>query len=209
MWQLDTARVEQKEAVKDARAHFTCVEARLYLLAVDLAFLILAIRKLIVVLHLWLLLADLYHTIDICNLHRETGLIFLAVNQAFVLVCGSFAAVLGQLHRMVFTLINMSRVDWLCHANRLELACLIVSRHIRQCFRACSRHLTAIVQHFLGLRLLNLAHVDGLLLRHFSQRGWIFGHCQATIDNLIHSASRELMGIFPGFVSSCAHDRVL
>ena len=91
------------------------------MLAVDLAFLILAVRKLIVVLHFLLLLADLYHTIDICNLHWETSLVFLAVNQALVLAYRSFAAVLSQIHRLVFALIDMSSVDGLCHADWLEL----------------------------------------------------------------------------------------
>ena len=120
MRKFDTARVKQEEAIKDSSRQTGRIEPRLHLLAINLSLLIRAVNQLIVVLHLGLFLTDLDHTIEICNLHGEAWLLFLAIDEALVVIflttCTS-----PKIYILIsiLTPIHLGIVNRLCHALKL------------------------------------------------------------------------------------------
>ena len=90
---------------------------------------VLTISQLVVVLHLWLLLTDLNHAVQISDFHGKARLILLFIQQAFMLI-DTFAPS-ATLNRMVFTLVNLSVVDRLSHPKWLKLVSRLIKGLIR------------------------------------------------------------------------------
>jgi len=82
MRQLDTARVEKKEAIQHSGWHLLCVQSRLHLLAENLTLLIAPILQLVVVLHFGLTFSDLDHVVQVGDFDRER--LLLSIHQTFV-----------------------------------------------------------------------------------------------------------------------------
>ena len=69
--ELDSARVEQEETVKDALSFLLARDAVLHLLRVDLPLPLRAVGYLLIVLHLGLLLLDLDHAVEVRCCHGQ------------------------------------------------------------------------------------------------------------------------------------------
>lgn len=114
MRQLNTARVEQKKAIKDPAWQLACIQSRLNLLAEDLSLLVGSVNKLVIVFHLRLLLFNLDHAIQIRNFHWEPLLVFPPIHEAFVstphLSCSS-STLPFIFYSMIFTEIDMA-INW-------------------------------------------------------------------------------------------------
>ena len=90
---------------------------------------VLTISQLVVVLHLWLLLTDLNHAVQISDFHGKARLILLFIQQAFMLI-DTFAPS-ATFNRVVFTLVDLSVVDRLSHPERLKLVSRLIKGLIR------------------------------------------------------------------------------
>ena len=89
----------------------------------------MTISQLVVVLHFWLLLTNLNHAVQISDFHGKARLILLFIQQTFMLI-DTFAPS-ATFNRVVFTLVDLSVVDWLGHPEWLKLMSRLIEGLIR------------------------------------------------------------------------------